>query len=871
MKKIISFALVFGMLLSVMGVFSVSAEAGADRPYVFMDFEEDNVAQLGSTKVLGGVFSNRTWKADGANGSLGCVSYTAKAGQPDEVVNVTTPFKLGQTYRVSVWVRYVTPLQGYNPVVSFFLYSKIKDGGNAWKEQAMSKTATVGDWNLYTTDFLWDGSVWAKIDGTFQPTTADLSYDPVQFRIRVGSAGGGLYEELKKKDPYKDDGEFVAKFDIDDIKVEPLIIKPEAGEKVNLYGANKLTYSTFDNPYPGGIPFSTGYAMGNDAGANKAVFTSKNASPVSAESGSYMNVASPDGAYAFNELMFNQDVHANIVWSANHMYEIKFNFRSNEMVTKNNTTATKGHMAVKIQATSATLNTTDVNGLSGMEAWAIMPNMNILPLDGQWHTVTIPFQFELKTFAELYRNGNPLLIGMIPYINPSNRWDPVHLDMDIDNLVVTDLGPITNGDMETGSGRATRTYRAASAPAHKEITYDVFGWNAENANLSQSENVSADSTGTKSMQVTATADGGKAWQGIALEKSIPKYKLSFRAKAGDSVADGESVPFAMVLDRYAAVTEQAQEYYDTPNYEFYTGSNTVIKSDEYAYAPDASQEWKLTDEWQYFECVIDNTFDAIPGHENVNTSKIKPRQPFMYFDVNGNAAGTQYYIDDVYLEVYEEPTKFEYPYVENIQPVSGEMVSGETVTISYDFVSEKGLAEKETVGRVMIANAPTGKAWACIKQVPAENGTVTFTLPDYALGKFVKVEFMPVDETNLSGAVSEIALGEVKNAFTVSPTITGWTEMENAVNGKVDVEINLSTIEPQQITVILAVYNEKNKMVASEAVTKNVSYGDGVVSIPISTSYAGTDASHAKLYVWSGASVDSAGKTAYCDEISSVR
>ena len=871
MKRIFSILITAAMLLTAFCVPCVYAEAENGNPYVYMDFEEDNVAELVGNKVLTGGFSAKAWKADGANSTKGCISYTQKAGQPEELVNTDFAFEMGKTYRVSVWVRYVTDLKGYSPVVSFFLNTVAKTGENAWKEQAMVKKATVGEWNYYTCDFVWDGSVWAKIDGAFTATTSDPNDKPMQFRLRVGSSAGGLYEELKKKEPYADDTAFAAQFDVDDLTVEPLVEKPDAEETAGLYNVQKLTYSTFDNPYPGNLPFYSGYQMGKDAGANKAQFISSAKDPATAESGPYLNIKSPDGAYAFNEFMFNADEHANILWSANHMYEISFQFRSRKMVTKNNTTAQNGHMAIKIQSNSATLTTTDVNGLTGIEAWPIMPNMNVLPLDGQWHEIKLPFKFELKTFAELYRNGVPLQIGLIPYINSANRWDGVNLDIDIDDLYVKDLGPVANGDFETGSGSATRTYRGKSAPSHGVKQYEVFGWNTENATAAQSTDVREEATGKNSMKVTVGEDGGYVWQGIALEKDIETYRVSFWAKGPESLADGEEIPFAMVLDRNAAVTEQAQEYYDTPNFEFYTGADSVIKSDTYSYSDSDKevQEWKLTNQWQYYTCEVSNVFDAIPGHESVNTSKIKPRQPFMYFDVDGNGAATEYFLDDFVLEEATEKTEFAYPYIENANLLSGELVSGETVTAAYGFVSDSGMAEKETVARLMISEKNMNM-WATQETISANGGEVSFVLPASAVGKQAKIVFSPVDENNLFGVTETLELGEVKEAFTVAPAISGWDETNSVVNGSAKVEINLSAVESQKITVILAVYNEKNKMVATAVKTETVAYGDSV-TIPVSASFAGKDASHAKLFVWSGESAQTAGKTAYCDEISSVR
>ncbi len=871
MKRILSISLALAMLLTACCVPYVYAEAENGNPYVYMDFEEDNVSELSSNQVLVGGFSAKAWKAGGANGTKGCISYTQKAGQAEELVNTEFAFELGKTYRVSAWVRYVTDLKGYTPVVSFFLNTKAKSGEDAWKEQAMTKKAAIGEWNYYTCDFVWDGSVWAKIDGAFTPTTSDPADKPMQFRLRIGSAGGGLYEELKKIDPYKDDTSFAAQFDIDDLMVEPLVEKPDAEETAGLYHVQKLTYSTFDNPYPGNLIFSSGYQMSNDAGANKAQFISTAVSPATADSGAYLNIKSPEGAYAFNEFMINKDEHADILWSANHMYEISFKFRSHNMVTKNNTTATSGHMAIKIQANNATLTTTDVNGLSGIEAWPIMPNMNVLPLDGQWHDIKLPFKFELKTFAELYRNGVPLQIGLIPYINAANRWDAVNLDIDIDDLYICDLGPVTNGDFETGAGSATRTFRGTATPSHSVKQYDVFGWNAEKATAEQSTNVREDAKGKNSMKVSVSENGGNVWQGIALEKDVETYRVSFWAKGPDSLQDGEEIPFAMVLDRNADVTEQAQEYYDTPNFEFYTGTDSVIKSDTYSYsdADREAQEWKLTNQWQFYTCEVSNVFDAIPGHENVNTSKIKPRQPFMYFDVNGNGAQTEYFIDDFVLEEATEKAAFAYPYLEEVSLASGEVVSGETVTASYSYVSDSDMAEKETVARLMISEK-NANAWATLQTVSANGGEVCFVLPASAVGKDAKIVFSPVDENNLFGATETLELGEIKEAFTVTPVISGWDEINSVVNAAAKVEINLSSIESQNVTVILAVYNEKNKMVASAVSAKNVTYGDSV-TIPVSASFAGTDAKHAKLFVWSGADAQTAGKTAYCDEISSVR
>ena len=879
MKKIISLMAACALMATVLFAVPVQATPYAEYPYIYEDLENGTPGNFGL--LSNGTGATHGVKADptGRSGYVYGVSIAPKNANNSYVEAVKIqdiPVVMGTTMKSSLMVYMATGTPRTNNVSIVYSLTgttltaegeKSEQTFNGWFEQPLSITWTPGAWQKLESRITWSKNLAYGVSGSTPLNGNTIDYDSVkiyriQFRIGAGNNAGFIVDESKLSD-----GASTLDFYFDEMTYEPYA---NTSAPVIPANYNKLKFSTFDNPYADGNGFNAGYMISNDAGANKAALSAKSESPAYEGAGSYINLSSPDGAYAFNEFMINQQAHANILWSANHMYEVSFWFRANEMFTKTNTTATSGHLGIKLQMTSGSLNTTDVNGLTGLESWASIPHTNVLPIDKQWHKVTVNFQLELKTFAELYRNGAPMQIGLIPYVNAANRWDAVHLNVDLDDLVIRDLGPLTNGSFETGAGKSVRVRSSEGKPSINTVDHNLFGWNTGGNTIEHSSDVraNADSGSTKSAKVTITAAESNINQGLALEKDIPRYKMSFWAKT--DVADGESKPIALDLDRSATTTEQAQEYYDTPNYEFYIGKDTVIKSDTYSYAADASQEWKLTNEWQYYECVIDNIFDAIPGHETVNTSKIKPRQPFMYFDVNGNAAGTQYYVDDVLLEVYEEPVLFDYPYVENVAVVSGEMVAGETVTISYDFMSDKGMTEKETVGRVMIANEPSSKAWACIKQIPAENGEVTFVLPDYILGKFVKVEFMPVDENNLSGVVSAISLGEVKDAFTVTPVITGWSEMESAVNANVSVEINLSTIEPQEMTFILAVYNEKNKMVSSSAVTKTVSYGDKV-TIPVSASFAGTDASHAKLYVWSGTSMNDAGKMAYCDEISSVR
>lgn len=99
-------------------------------------------------------------------------------------------------------------------------------------------------------------------------------------------------------------------------------------------------------------------------------------------------------------------------------------------------------------------------------------------------------------------------------------------------------------------------------------------------------------------------------------------------------------------------------------------------------------KWTLTGDWKKFE------YTFKPNYEPSKTpdSNVIPRTPFMYIDVDGNKAGTKFLVDDITFEdadaIIVEPEVNPYPRLENVELVSGDAVSGATVQIDYEFVSE---------------------------------------------------------------------------------------------------------------------------------------------------------------------------------------
>ncbi len=835
MKKLISIFAVCALLATVLCAVPASATPYSAYPYIYEDLENGAVEGFGLRSNSTGAVHGMTKDPTGRSGNVYRVSIapdsTKNFSFVEAVQNKNIPVVMGTTMKSSLMVYMATGTPRTNNVSIVYNLSGTTlntDGSksdqtfNGWFEQPLNITWNVGSWQKLESIVAWSESLAYGVSGSTPLNGKTIDYDSIHmsaiyFRIGVGNNSGFIVDESKLVD-----GAESLDFYFDEMTYEPYADTSAPTIPANY---NKLTYSTFDNPYQNGHQFNAGYMISNDAGANKALLASKAESPAYDGAGAYLNISSPNGCYAFNELMINQQEHANILWSANHMYEISFWFRANEMVTASNTTATSGHLGIKLQMTSVSLNTSDVNGLTGLENWAALPITNVLPIDKQWHKVTANFQFELKTFAELYRNGVPLQLVLIPYVNPANRWDTVHLDIDMDDLIIRDLGPITNGDFETGAGAAIRVCSSGGTPSISSANYSIFGWNTGSNSVMQSDDVraNADSGSTKSLKVTIGSEGDNVSQGLALEKAIPRYKMSFWAKA--DVADGESKPFALVLDRSATTTEQAQEYYDTPNYEFYTGKYEVLKSDSWNYGTVLpTQTWRLTNEWQYFETYISNEFGVIPGHESVSTQYIKPRQPFMYFVIDGgNPSGATYFLDDVKLE----GAPAEMPEIANLA-VNGVANPDETLSVSYDFVNPLGYDEGASIVRVYADGATIGS-------FKARGGS--FTVPEMAIGKTLTFEVTPFD-----------AAGNAGLALTATAATTSdWAKM---YIGDDFVSARLYTGKPMSGKLIFAAYNGK-ELTSVEAV--DVSAANACTLVNVNTKeFTLENATRVKVMFWDG-------------------
>lgn len=815
MKKFISLSIVLTMMLSVFYCFPAEARVYDEYPYIYLDFEENNLEQLKANNEVGTNLES-TWTPEGANSTKGCISLDDKGDWANNYYYFKEPLRVGQTYRASVWVKITTEnILGIQPKINFILYTRSHDNHSAVKTATLTGTPVSNEWVHCTGTFVWDGM--AENEGNnynnepIDPTAA------MHVAIRVcGSGSSTLWTELKTKDEYKDDDNFVLEYDMDDIVVEPTT------------GADEPVY---DDSYVVALDFEDGTTGGVGGGGTKQVVTDPERGKV------LENVA---GINVFDEVVTSAKV------AYNHLYKVSFWVKRTDDLCDYGGQHSRAQFITWLNTRQDTENIT-----KGTQYPAyFMPN-DIA--QNEWKYVEFYQKFDVKTFDNKkvdvgIRIGNNKASQYVQSENPEiERIEEGEegVTVYIDDFFIQDLGFVQNGDFEA---EQNKIWQYTADPAGKEITQNVFGWNDENATSSISTEVRSteedpESTSTQSMSVDIAADGGRVWQGVNFENQ-KEYKITFWAK-GLEMEDGEEKPISIMLDRKVD-TVMAQDVYEVPDLEEL-----------------GEEDWTLTNQWKKYEYTFSPNYTAsgTPG-ENVI-----PRTPFLYFDVDGNKAGTKFLIDDLTFvdtaDIPVEPEENIYPRAEDFLLSRGEAVSGSELVFTYNYVSEVGNAEGNSVIRALISE--DGKNWGCIGQSIADFGIAGYTIPDSAIGKQLKIELAPMDNTNQMGEIASVELGEVKRSFELVPEITEWDEESGEVAANVHIENNSSTLGELDVVLILAIYDENNTLLNTEVKHEmiDVGYNEDVKVSAISTA----EGAKAILYVWSGTSIADAGAKNYCEPV----
>ncbi len=838
MKRIISSILALTLVLTLVLCVPVNATPYSGYPFIYEDFENGTPIETMGFQPSGVTVGERVITKD-PTGRSGYVYKTeidttkSTVAMPQFMIYANnTKISLGTTTKSSVMIYFANGVPAVNKLSIVHSLKCTNQAADAnwigWYERALTPTWSKGNWAKYEVDVTWTKDLAYGTSGSTQVAAADMStldwstLRMYQYYFRFGDGKSSLFTT-----DTMNAGETMLTMYFDEFTFEPVYntTAPEVA-----YGENLLAYGDFTNGA------TTGFRMGTDAGDKKAVITVKSTSPATDYSGNYINIKNPEGTVAFNEIEWDQNSNVTSMLKPNHMYELRFKYRINAMkdagqstsYTAGTNAASTAGIAYKWGIDRASNMTSkeyyDANGYyhASTRRYAASYQANCLVADGAWHDYKFAWKYDFKTFMLPSFDGGVATTRIIPYFG-TNMWAS-YIDMDFDDFMLVDCGPIVNGDFETGTGEALRWTSAASASnttggaTAARVVYPVYGWNVDgNGSISQSNEVRANSGSTKSALVTLNAGQG-LWQFIGLDSTeTNRYKLSFWAK-GNNLADGETADICFYLDRDAKVDGQTNEVYSVPDYQFYTGKNQMVQGGWVL--GQAVKEWKLTNEWQYYETYIDVDFNVISGRESLLNKYVIARQPMMKFLINNAGAGS-FYIDDVKLEGATAIA----PEVSNYS-VIGTANPGKTVTTAYDFTNGLGNADANTVVRVYANGASVGSFKA--------NGG-TFTIPEAAIGKTLEFKLLPVD--------AEGNVGAVYNA--TAATTDNWTKIY------VDNDLNSVRAYAGKATtgkVIFAAFSD-DELIDVDVVDADITKAGTLTSVA-SEDFVTTGADKVKIMFW---------------------
>ena len=449
-----------------------------------------------------------------------------------------------------------------------------------------------------------------------------------------------------------------------------------------------------------------------------------------------------------------------------------------------------------------------------------------IPTNGGWKHIEYYLQLDFK-YATV-AGPAPISLQLIPVGGTSTKV--MGASFDYDEIQILDLGIISNGDFEIGA--SNNVHYAWGGYKNKPVmTKDVVGWTpSQNAitsqtqpqvTLSQSNVVRPGATG-HSMKVTVTTAGGYPYQAMGMEDG-QKYKISFWAKGNNMPTD---IYMAVSLTRTG--NSPVTDSYPTAGTQYIWGSEPSQQAANLNNAP-LVQRWKMTNEWQYYEFIYDNTFPLKSGLTEPIANTF-PRIPWLQFTMKNPSdqsipAGYEYYLDDFTIEPYDPlappvDTRKKEPFCSAIA-FSGAATVGQPVGVtSYTYMSERDIPQATSVLRVLKKVGADQWAQVAVKSgnTPAQ---LQYTLPADLAGEDIRVEFIPMDTAGHFGTIySEEYTVDAEVA--ASATFSG-DSTTTPVSVSVDIANTAAT--SKNITVILALYDANNTMLDVKSVSVAVASG----------------------------------------------
>lgn len=719
------------------------------------------------------------------------------------------------TIKFSAWVRPKTATAF--SAVNFYLYG--------YDEEVNLATKTV---SAPVTDFAQDE--WSYVETTF---TWDLRTDD---GIKWADNAESLALLVEAVIP---GGATTLTYDIDDIIVEPMLL-PEGAKVLPNIMERADRSGNFDSLTPGNKGSrATGYGW-SAAGVIKA-YDAQETAPVNP--GTNKNYLQITGASTALPL----DRYSSVVgdrrlqFQNNRVYKISYWVKP----VSNAVGATQFYPGITIRYDLTAAANNDIpysdsgnNPYGGIIDLKLTDKvLNI----GQWNKVEYYLLNEYRAFFDAPVNMEFRLFAKDGTQSGKHNQYGSSAVFYYDEIMVEDLGSVSNGDFELGNVGTNNLIRNRS-----RVTQSVLGWQAGSATLSQTAATGKPGAAVndKALLVDMTTSGGALQQGLSLETD-KTYTLSFWAKGVDLTGE---VPMSLKLDRNVT---NASESYDVPAFQDITVS------------AENNPTGVLTNEWQYYTATINNTFPLKTGLTEPGRYTL-PRLPWLQFVVGDNAAGIKYMVDDVEIKEYdpEEDTdsRKKAPYCTAYAFTTGTTASvGQEVGVtSFTYASDRALPQGTHLLRVL-KKVGTDE-WA---QVAAKGGTtaaqLTYTIPAELAGQRIRLEFVPMDN---AGHFGEVYAKEYDIDLEMDATAT-FSGNGTTTPISVSVDVANTTAASKNITVILALYDANNTMLDIKSVSVPAASGLSTVPAdPMSTALTADlepTATMARVYVLDGTPLANAG------------
>ncbi len=516
MKKILSFVLAFGMMLSLISIIPAQAAPTEDYPYIYEDFETDRGTTAGEVAK---------WVNEGAHGTNGALKFVQTTDVKDINVLLADPSILEGKFKMSAWVKVDTEKSKLKGNRFGFVFwgpaTDTPDGKYDKKPNQLNLNSWEMDWQVEVDINALNRGEWVYVEkivenwdgvmrhGIYTPDAEGASF---RFAPRLGSPGDGILTNILAADsPTKEFHWYLDDFIIEPVK-EPYGADADSGESKALVDVD---FSESLSSYSKQISILAGFGQIEDGCFH---FTSAG--------GSYNNIEVKEQPVKYNKIY-------------------KFSFRA-----KANDDETVGTMMKLIAIRGTKVGDTskkDVNDpfyhyqfVRAMDAETGAEGK----LTKEWKT------YELYMTRQIKAAFHPPLSFNLRAYGPVKVEDggKEAVDFMIDDLKFEELPTVTNGDFAWKTGDIPTTMEDSNMDNNDSKLYGTFyGWRDVGATSASVDGAA---------KVTVTAANGHIEQGVHI-KNGSQNVIKFRAKGeGDSV--GKSIQ--VKLDRDVANKDTRDVY-----------------------------------------------------------------------------------------------------------------------------------------------------------------------------------------------------------------------------------------------------------------------------------------------------------------------